>query len=60
MKEKQSVSLSEVEKKIVRAEDARLGLDNFSATLRKIIREWDELKRSQSGRQDHGNHSRLG
>ena len=34
------ISLYETEMDIVRAENERLGMRNFSATLRMIIREW--------------------
>lgn len=39
---KLSVALSPYERKIVRNESNKRGLNNFSAALRLIIREWDE------------------
>jgi len=38
------VSLTEHETNIVALESKRRGLFNFSATLRMIIREWEEMK----------------
>lgn len=37
------ISLTEHERDIVQEESRRLGLNNFSATLRMIIRAWKEL-----------------
>jgi len=41
------ISLTEYERAIVQAESERRGLYNFSATLRLIIREWDETRPQQ-------------
>lgn len=38
---KVSVALSPVERKIVERVDKKHGLNNFSAALRMIVREWD-------------------
>jgi len=38
------ISLTENEKAIVARESERRGLYNFSATIRQIIREWDEMQ----------------
>ena len=37
------ISLTQVEKDIVLEESKRTGINNVSATLRKIIREWYEF-----------------
>ena len=37
------LSITQVEMDIVREESERTGINSFSATVRKIIREWYEL-----------------
>ena len=44
------ISLTKTEKDIVEDASNRLGLNNFSATLRLIIREWELLVKE---RKDH-------
>ena len=43
------VALYETERAIIQSENERLGLRNFSATLRMIIREWRELTATPPG-----------
>lgn len=38
------LSITQVELDIVRKESEKRGINSFSATIRMIIREWDELK----------------
>jgi len=41
------ISLTEYERQIVETESQRRALFNFSATLRQIIREWENMKQEE-------------
>ena len=47
------IRLTEHEKEIVQKENERLGLRNFSATLRLIIRQWDEANKNAQQEAPH-------
>ncbi len=47
------LTLTPYEREIIQKESERRGLYNFSATVRQIIREWEELSNRIKSQEEH-------